>query len=56
MVLIQHQTIRDLRADRAKLIAQVTQLEDALHRTANGERSSRIPWYRKILNFIGGNI
>ena len=52
MVLIQHQVICDLKTERAKLRVQVTQLEGELDRATNGEWHARIPWYRKILNFI----
>ena len=52
MVLIQHQIISDLKTERGKLKSQVNQLEEELDRLTNGEWRSRIPWYRKILNFI----
>ena len=52
MVLIQYQTIRDLKTERANLKIQVAQLEGTLDRATDGEWRSRIPWYRKILNFV----
>lgn len=52
MVLVQHQIICDLKSECAKLKLQVAQLEDTLDKATEGEWRSRIPWHRKILNFI----
>ena len=52
MVLVQHQIICDLKAERSSLKAQIANLENELDRSTGGAWRTRTPWYKRILKYI----